>query len=320
MRALRAWVALWDRREPATAQALVRIFVGMCLVFDLVQMGALGLVDAVWAPPPDGMGYGANAGLWSVRWFGRSAGTAELLYAAALISGVLFMIGLATRVSALVFVLVYAQLGYYNVDADRGIDTVFRTIVLIMAFSHGHARWSVDAWVRRRFLKRPYPDEVPAWPRYLLFLQLLWIYFSGGHNKTGREWGLAGGFTALANVLSDPHFSRFTDGWVTVVHPLTRLATAATMAFELGAPLMIVLTWLHATRARRHRVWRSISQLRWAWIAIGASFHLGIAVFMQLGVFPWGMLALYPVLFHSSELIAAESWLRARLGRGDRHG
>jgi hypothetical protein len=312
----KAWVDLWDRREPATAQALVRIAVGLCLVFDLAQVGWLGLVDAVWAPPPLGMGHGAGKHLWSVRWFGASADTAELLWATALACAVLFTLGAATRVAAAVFVLVYAQLGYYCSDADRGIDTVLRTVVMVMIFAHGHARWSVDAWVRRK-LGRPYPDLVPAWPRYLLFVQLLWIYFSGGHNKTGREWGPSGGFTALANVLSDPHFSRFADDWVSVVHPLTRVATAATMAFELGAPLMIVLTWLHATRDRpgRLRRWINALRLRWIWIATGAAFHLGIALFMRLGIFPWGMLALYPVLLHPDEVIAVEQWVRRRFTR-----
>ena len=33
------------------------------------------------------------------------------------------------------------------------------------------------------------------------------------------------------------------------------------------------------------------------WIATGVVFHLGIAMTLKLGIFPWGMLALYPVLF-----------------------
>ena len=44
--------------------------------------------------------------------------------------------------------------------------------------------------------------DIPAWPRYLLFVQLIWVYFSGGHNKTGLEWTPSGGFTALANAVA----------------------------------------------------------------------------------------------------------------------
>jgi hypothetical protein len=53
-------------------------------------------------------------------------------------------------------------------------------------------------------------------------------------------------------------------------------------------------------------------RLRWVWIAIGVTFHLGIAMTLRLGVFPWGMLALYPVLLRSDELVRAEAWLRRR--------
>jgi hypothetical protein len=32
------------------------------------------------------------------------------------------------------------------------------------------------------------------------------------------------------------------------------------------------------------------------WIATGVFFHLSLALFTQLGIFPWGCLALYPAL------------------------
>jgi hypothetical protein len=316
MRVWKAWVALWDRREPATAQALVRIGVGLCLLFDLLLVRALGLVQATWAPPPFGVGYGARSDVAVVRWFGASPQTAELLWWLAVIAIVLFTIGAATRVTGFLFVFLYAQMSYLAPDSDRGIDMALRFVVLILVVSWCHGRWSVDAWVRKK-LERPYPELVPAWPRYLLMLQLLWIYFSGGHNKNGPEWGPPGDFAALANALSDPGFARFTSEWVPSVYELTQVGTIATMTFELGAPLMIVLTWLHATRARGGlvRTWVNRLKLRWIWIAIGVSFHLGIAVTLRLGIFPWGMLAIYPGLFHAEELGRAGAWLRRKLSR-----
>lgn len=289
------WIDLWDRREPATAQVLVRILVGLCLFVDLAQIGWLGLVDAIWARPPDGMGYGRSEHLWATD--------PQLLWTAAVVSAGLFTVGAATRAAGVVFVIASAQLGYLSPDSDRGIDMMLRVVVGILVFSSCHARWSVDAWVRRR-IGRPFPEEVPAWPRYLLFVQLLWIYFSGGHNKTGIEWGVQGNFEALANVLADPGYRRFDPDWVPALFPLTQVATAATMAFELGAPLMLVFTTLDRYRPLR---W-----LRWTWIALGAGFHLGIATFMCIGIFPWGMLAMYPVLFHADEIARAEAWVRRR--------
>ena len=81
------------------------------------------------------------------------------------------------------------------------------------------------------------------------------------------------------------------------------------MAFELGAPLILLLTYYAATADRpgRLRRWCNRLRLRWIWIGLGAAFHLGIALTMRLGIFPAAMLALYPVLLLPEEI--------ARLGR-----
>jgi hypothetical protein len=315
-RGLDAWVALWDHREPATALAMVRIGVGLCILYDLLHMRALGVIEAAWAAPPHGLAVGADADEWAFRWLGASPETARLLWWTVFGAAMALTLGVLTRVAGVVFVLVSAQLAEFAPDSDRGIDIVLRVVIGILVLSSCHGRWSVDVWVRRR-IGRPIPDLVPAWPRYLLVVQLVWIYFSGGHNKTGGEWGVHGDFAALGNILSDPHFARWSTDWVSSVWPLTQVATAATMAFELSAPAMLLVTWLHATRDRGGwvRRWANRLRLRWVWIGLGLCFHLGIAMFMQLGIFPAAMLALYPVLLHASELERAEAWLGRRLGR-----
>lgn len=304
IRLARAWIELWDRREPATALAAVRIATAVVLLYDYAVVWQLDLIEPLWARPHDGYATGGD-GRWAARWLGTGAGSAYALWATSVIALVAVATGTLTRVACVVVALVSAQLAHRAPDADRGIDGLVRIVLLVLALSRSHAVWSVDAWVMRR-LGRPMPAEIPAWPRYLLFAQLIWVYFSGGHNKTGVEWGPAGGFTALANVLSDPHFARFDPGWVDAVHPLTRAATAATMAFELGAPLMLLLTFYAATADRpgRLRRWCNRLRLRWIWIGLGAMFHLGIALTLQLGIFPAAMLALYPVLLLPGELEA----------------
>ncbi len=306
--ALRAWVALWDRREPPTALALVRILVGACFLADLLYVHGVGLADLLWAPPPDGLGYGVNARSWSVRWFG--AGTDAVLFWGTAAAALAFMLGALTRVAGVALVLGSAQLAVLLPDGDRGIDAALRVVTLVLVLSHSHARWSVDAVVRG-WLGRPFPALVPAWPRLLLFAQVVWIYFSGGHNKAGSEWWPQGDFAALANVLSDPHYARFAPDWVPTAYPLLQLATAVTMLFEMGAPLLLLFAWYEATAERGGRLRRLCNRLhlRHVWIAIGVAFHVGIAIFLKLGVFPWGMLALYPVLLRPDELRRIEAWL-----------
>ena len=303
---LAAWVAVWDTREPPTALALVRIAVALVILVDLTEAWRLGVVEAVWAPGPDGFAPGRRLLLDA---FERGPDLAHGLWLAGVIAAVGMLTGTLTRVACVVTALVSAQLAHLAPDSDRGIDAVLRVVALILALSQSHARWSIDAWVRRR-LGRPFPAEVPAWPRRLLFLQLLWVYFSGGHNKDFDEWGPLGHFTALGNVLGDPHFARWPDLELGALYPLTQVSTAFTVLFELGAPAMIVLSYLDGAGGWLGRGCRG---LRWAWLALLVGFHLGIAVMMRLGIFPWGMLAIAPVLLHPWELVRAEAWARRML-------
>jgi hypothetical protein len=317
-RALGGWVSFWDRREPATSLALTRILVAAVLLADLLQARVYGLVEAIWGPPPEGLAWGGvgSAAPLAARWFGSSTDTAWLLWWSGVVVAVLLCAGAATRVTAILLALIWAQLGNIAPDSDRGIDFMLRGVLLVLAFSPCHARWSVDAWVRRK-IGRPFPELVPAWPRYLLFLQVIWVYFSAGHNKTDGAWGPLEGYSALANILTDPHFARFDPAWVGTFYPLLQLATASTMLFELGSPGMLLLTYWSATRERPGRIRRlaNLLRLRWLWIVTGVTFHIGIGVTMRLGIFPWGMLALYPVLFHPDELARGWAWLQARLPR-----
>lgn len=281
----RRWVALWDRREDATALALVRIFVGLVLALDYLDLVRLGLVDAVY------VGFGVPYDSWL---------SPQVTYVVALVASLAIATGTLTRVACLVFVAASVQLAHLSPNAERGIDAILRIVACILALSMSHARWSVDAFVRAK-LGKPYAHEVPAWPRYLLLLQLVWIYVSGGMNKGGAPWFPHGGFTALANILADPHVARFD---VALPMVLTRIATAATMLFELGAPLYLVAYYFAETRDRPGRLRALFNRLRvrWIWIGVGFAFELGIAIMMRLGCFPWGMLALFPVLLRPAEL------------------
>ena len=315
-----AWVELWDRREAPSSLALCRILVAAVLLADLLQARSYGLIDTIWGPPPDGLGWGTkgSGAAAAARWFGASTGTAALMWWTAAVACLLVIAGVATRLSILVLALTWAQLGHFAPDSDRGIDFMLRAVLVVLLFSQSHACWSVDAWVRRR-IGRPFPSLVPSWPRYLVFLQLLWIYFSAGHNKTDKAWGPFGNFSALSNILTDPHFARFDPSWVATFYPLLQLAALATMIFELTSPVMILLTWWHSTRDRPGRLRRlsNFLRLRWVWMLTGLSFHVGIAVTMRLGIFPWGMIALYPALLRPDEINRAIAWLQSRIPRGN---
>lgn len=298
-----AWVALWDRREPPTALVLVRMYVGLALVVDFLNIARLGMVTPLFAAPPDGFAVASGGFAAEIL----DAGLGPTLWCIGLVAAACVLVGLGTRVACVVLALVLAQLAYVAPDADRGIHTILRVVLVILALSGCHAKWSADAWIRRK-LGHPMPALVPAWPRLLLLLQLVWIYFSAAMNKSGAEWGPSGGFMALANALCDPHFARFDPTWVASIVPLTQIATAVTVTFEWTAPLYLVWLYCAETADRPGRLRRRINRLRlrWLWIGAGIAMHVGLVIALPIGIFPWGMLALYPVLLRPAELTHAQ--------------
>jgi len=296
------WVALWDRREAPTSLSLLRVFVGAVVLLDLLAAKTAGAVPELWTPPPLGMA-GGFTGEWplTAQWFGATPETALLLWRIAVVSALLFLFGALHRPAGLVLTFALAELGHGQPDSD-GFDRLMRLVVPILTLSQANARWSVDAWVRQNFGRAP-AALVPAWPRYLVAMQLAWMYFSAAHNRDDPAWWPTGGFSAIGQILADPHFARFPAGSLAFLYPLTQVATAATMLFEMSAPLMLTSRDLYGDHApggkwtefiRRHHV-------RFAWLALGALLHLGIALTMQLGMFPFGMLALYPAFLHPDD-------------------
>lgn len=284
MRLWRAWVALWDRREPATGLAVVRIAIALVLLVDYLWIAKIGMVHALWSAPP--LGYASGDG---VVWYGVLVGALAALG-----------LGAATPLACITVAVASAHLSAIAPDSEAASDVLVRIVAVILALSRCNALWSVDAWVLRR-LGRPMPTEVPAWPRYLIMLQLVWVYFSGAQNKSSAEWGPLGGFTALAHALMDPHTGRLPVGLVTALYPVTRVATALTMAFEWGAPLYLVAYF--ASEHSPRRIWPAI---RWVWLGLGVMFEVGIAVGLKLGSFPFTMLALFPVLLKPQEIGAVQ--------------
>lgn len=295
------WVAVWCGDEAPTALAAIRIGVAACVLFDLLYAAVHGLAPVIWASPSvGGLGQGfVEDPPLVARVLGVHADAITFGLAVGL--SVCLLIGCASRVAALALGLVLAQLGWLAPDADRGIDIVFRLACLILAASGAGACWSVDAWWARR-RGRPLSPLVARWPRRLLAAQLLWVYFSAGQSKLSPTWLPQGGFSALGLTLADPHFARFGPGWVASIYPLTQAATGLTLVFELGAPLLIL-------RGLVPRV-----PVRGSWVVLGVVFHLGIALTLRLGIFPLGMLVLYPALFTPAELTRAVSlagrWVR----------
>jgi hypothetical protein len=314
---LQRYACFWDRREPAQSLALVRIGVGATLLLDLTQIAGLGLVRALFAPIEDG-GIGpasyAHPRVLFYEAFGASAATAYLLFGLTMCSALALCVGFHTRLSALLLLFCSAQLSALAPDADRGIDGLLRNALAVLALSGAGATWSLDArWETGSFAPQ---REVPAWPRYLLIAQVVLLYFSAGVLKQSAAWSAVGGYSALFMVLSKPLYTRFEwSHWQLVaLYPLLQMATFATLAFERSALFVPLWMWLRANPERGGLVGKLVRRghVLEIWIATGVMFHLGLAAFTELGIFPWGCLALYPALLRPERVQAGIDLLRRR--------
>jgi hypothetical protein len=317
MRALLArWVRLWDLHERADTLAVIRIGVALVVLWDFAAVAQLGLVAPLWAPIEEG-GIGPAAhgapSCWFYERFGASAFNAGLLFSLACISAASLCIGFRTRASALVLLLVSSQLAQLSPGSDRGIDTLLRNVLMILVFAQAGATLSVDARLRTGGWISA--ARVPAWPRYLIVLQLVVMYFSAGMHKQSQAWTSLGGYSALYLVLHQPHFAAFTlpHEWLVALRPLLRASTFVSVWFERLAILVPWLLWLRATRDRAGRVRAAVNRMRLLeiWIALGLTFHLGLSFSLLLGIFPWGCIALYPAFFPPETL--RDAWTRLEL-------
>jgi hypothetical protein len=279
----------------------VRIFVPFVILWDLLEVLRLGLVAPLWAPIDEGgIGPATYAEPVSVLygWLGASTGTAWGLYALTMASALSLCVGFFSRVSALILLFAYSQLAQLSPDADRGIDTLLRNVMIVLAFSRAGATLSVDAYRKH---KRWVSDElVMAWPRYLVIAQLTLLYFFAGMLKQASNWSYSSGYSALWLVMEKPHFVKYElpRAWVLPLFPMFQAGTLATVVWERSAIAMPVLLWLRSTKGRAGKLRAFINRARLLelWVGTGIFFHLSLALLLALGAFPWGCLALYPAM------------------------
>lgn len=311
---IRWWVELWDRREPGTVLALVRAGVGLVLLADFLVMARIELWVPLFGPASLGGMSVADQGAWAAPWFVAFGGSATSVWALwALVTGsaATLTLGLFSRTSAAVLMLALAQTALINPDADRGIDTMLRNVLFILAFSECGAVWSLDALRRTgRFAGDGQP--VPSWPRYLLVLQIVVMYFTAGVQKYAQHWWPWGDYSALYVILQDWAVARFRFDWIAhqPFYAFTQLSTLVTMVWQWTYPVVLVHYFPPRGAPGAFRRTFDRFHLHWLWIVIGAIFHVLIGATMNLGIFPWGMMVLYPAFLHPDELVALGARLR----------
>jgi hypothetical protein len=311
---MRRWVALWDRREHPRSLGLLRLLLGAVVLLDLLEVGALDLVGTLWGPTEDGglMGIlGRDPPLALFEAIGASASVAWGLWGGAVAAAACLALGVAARPAALGLVLISAQLAQILPAADRGVDMLVRNALCILVFARSAEAWSLPARLRTGRWDGAADARVPAWPRYLVILQLVILYAGAGISKTATSWTPFGDWSALYIAMRDPAFGRLDADLVRSLYPATQALTAVTWLWEWAAPLLLLAYFYRDSRGRPGWLRALLNRVDFVfgYLLIGAIFHVGTHLTLRLGIFPFAALSLYPAAFHPDEWAR---WLRLR--------
>jgi len=156
--------------------------------------------------------------------------------------------------------------------------------------------WSADAWIARR-RGAPYePEPYPIAPLRLIRFQIGVIYLSTGLRKlASAQWrdGSAIHYAVNHNVYQ--RFPYVTPVWL---DPVMFVMTYVILFWELS--FLFALAWPFA---RRVVLW------------LGVMFHIGMFAAIEIGPFPWVMLAGYAAFLDPDALPELPQRARSIAGR-----
>lgn len=231
----------------------------------------------------------------------------DLLYAATIIFALMLMVGLWTRGSAALTLLLWMSLYISNPFVGSGGDAILRMVLLYACFTDMSRHLSVDSLLRRR------RGEVRAWfPSWLtstlhnvgvvlIVHQVITVYVGSAFWKVQSPLWRDG--TATYFPLETQAYSP----WVDLIHPLTS-----------SAPIIHAATWsaiyiqLLFPVALLYRPTRALA------LVLVTGMHLGIGVLMGIMYFSLVMIAVDMMLISDGTWRRLGSMVRSRLQRSER--
>ena len=143
------------------------------------------------------------------------------------------------------------------------------------------ARWSVDG--RGRDRER---GKVLSIASAAALIQVFFIYFFSGINKDFREWVLDP--SAMKTVLGSTGFGNDLGRYVAQADTAMAIVSVLTIVLEVVGALLLFVPG------------RQLPRLRVILVGAFIAFHLGMAIFMNLGIFPFVMISIWLLFLPSS--------------------
>lgn len=265
--------------------ALLRVHFGCLLFFELLRrfphrylfMAGDGLLPAPVASYVDAE---ARPSLLSMS---ATHGEIDAFFFVGFVAAVLLVLGLWTRFASVAAWIVILSITNRTLAVVTGGEMLLSLIALYLIFAPTSLRYSLDAHFRHRDGSPP-PRTVVSATGVVLLLQWAVIYATTGLAKHGPSWleGHAVSESLRASHVVSPLGAMFAD-----LPPLVdRALSWSTLVVEVTLPLLIITPW----RRRGAHL-----------LAAGIIFalHLGIAIFLSVGVFSYAMWTILPLLIPS---------------------
>lgn len=204
------------------------------------------------------------------------------LFLLAAIFAFFLLIGFFTRIATIVSWALLVSLNLRNPLLLQGGDVIFRCLLFWGIFTPWAERFSVDSYFKKIRIEKNFIFSLPA---AAFIIQILFMYIFTGMLKTGDPWRKD--YTAIYYALSIDHFSFLLGPYLYKFPQLMKGLTFSIIWIELLGPLLLLIPYRN-------------SLFRYIFIGLMASFQLGLALTMNIGLFPWICIASLLILLPPS--------------------
>jgi hypothetical protein len=294
----RAWRAFFFTPADPLPLGLIRIMVGLLLLWDLAVLGIdlKGFLGSDgWIGPEAARAYLAHHAPWGWSfWFLVPDRGLYAAWAVCLVILTLFTLGLGTRATAILAWVIAVSTVRRAPAALFGFDQTIATWAFYLAACGASGQsLSLDRLLARRRAggdrTAPSPTVSANLCLRMIQLHLALVYGSAGLSKLmGPEWWNG---TALEMIILTPEFRRFDLAWLAALPALLSLGTHAGLVLEISYPVA---------------VW--IRPLRPLVLVAMALMHFGIDLLLGLTEFGLAMIA-------ANLAFVSGAWLRGLLAK-----
>lgn len=312
--------AALTRREGPQALGLLRIALASVLLVSLLShLGAVGeyfsdesLIGGRFArlafPDRVSLFLPARKGheeAWYAALYVADPTLVRAIFGLGVLAHLSWVLGLFTWISGLVCLGLWISLVGRNPMLYAYPDQLALMLTFLLAIVPSGRGLSLDAKWRKK------GGSVPVWCRRIFQLQLAIVYLSTGLAKHGPTWHADG--TAIYYTLSNPYNRHFawTGLWASLQPYLLRPATWAVLVWEISFALFVVQNWLREMFGRRRGIW----ELRYLWLGVGLTMHLGIALLLYTVLFSYTICAAYLCFLKPDEAQGVVDRIKAVVAR-----